>query len=132
MGYLTGADHKALNRRQADAYNQMFEAWELALRRNDPLIPFSDDMPIKTATQVFHEMQQQHAQAATNLNYVRMQQGLQNSIPRPEPEPEPRGPSTWWDWMAYLEDTKQLRWWHWCMAAVKLMLEGRRETHPVA
>ena len=101
---LNGHQMKAINnyrRLQADA---QFTAWENALRNDDPCIPFS---------RVEQIWQAERSRAANNAWFIiDYGDGLRNAYIPPHPQPEPKGPPDFWHWMAHLEETGQLRWWH--------------------
>ncbi len=101
-GTLTGAQMKALANQQQAQMNALA----------DQVISGNVDLRAMRDRLANHADALRNASAEFAMHNYRS--GLMNVYATPDrtPESEPKGPPDVWHWLAYLEDTGQLRWWH--------------------
>lgn len=102
---LTGAQMKALGQMQQRVGERAFNAYANGLQNS--LNPYAD------AAAMLQAQSMQASAAAASINTL-----LGIKPMAYEPKPEPKGPPDVWHWLAYLEDTGGLRWWHLIWALV--------------
>lgn len=99
---LTGAQMKALNNIQRDLSANAFDAYARGLQNSAN--------PLANAAAMHRTQCQLALQAEVAMATQNALLGIKPMAV--EPKPEPKGPPDVWHWLAYLEDTGKLRWWH--------------------